>query len=318
MELQKLSDQELLSNVSKLMKCERECGAKLIAHLAEINQRGLHLQMGFKSLFEYCQRELKLEDGQIWLRIQVARKCSEFPELLKSLREGAMSLTVCGRIAPYLNQANSVALIRETEGMSRAEVEEYLVKLKPRELKNPSLRKAPAPSGPNVSPVTTEPSQSAELLFSETTPPAKAAELRPATPERYNLSLNISKETKAKLERLAEVLNLDVKNNLEELLNIALEAALLKKDPMRQKTRSKKTIVPKVVKKDKKRSRYIPRELRREILKRADYQCEYVSPDGRNGQMLCPGHNLNKAKNDFGRTWIEEKIKSKRESYKLQ
>jgi hypothetical protein len=47
MELAHRSDQELLSDVTKLVGSHREITAKLVAHLAEIEDRRLHLKPGF-------------------------------------------------------------------------------------------------------------------------------------------------------------------------------------------------------------------------------------------------------------------------------
>ncbi|MBF0442140.1 MAG: HNH endonuclease, partial [Oligoflexales bacterium] len=80
---------------------------------------------------------------------------------------------------------------------------------------------------------------------------------------------------------------------------------------------------------------YIPQKIRRDLLKRADYQCEYVSNDGRrctskihlemdhifpeayggkaqplNLQVLCKSHNLRKAEHDMGEEFIRSKILS--------
>src|SRR5688572_22109363 len=51
MELQDQSDRELLSDVAKLIGSHREVTAKLVACLAEIEERRLHLQAGFSSMF---------------------------------------------------------------------------------------------------------------------------------------------------------------------------------------------------------------------------------------------------------------------------
>ena len=46
---------------------------EVIAHLAEIYRRRLHLSLGYKSLAEYCQRSLGYSEGETWVRIAVGR-----------------------------------------------------------------------------------------------------------------------------------------------------------------------------------------------------------------------------------------------------
>ena len=49
----RLSDDELVTEVTRLAGCEREATASLIASLAELYGRRLHERAGFSSLFTY-------------------------------------------------------------------------------------------------------------------------------------------------------------------------------------------------------------------------------------------------------------------------
>ncbi len=49
-----LSDRELLRETSKLVRHERHLQGAVIDHLAEIGARGLYLERGFSSLFDYA------------------------------------------------------------------------------------------------------------------------------------------------------------------------------------------------------------------------------------------------------------------------
>ena len=51
--LQGVTDDELVSEVERLARCERDATARLVAHLAELDARRLHLGAGFSSLFAY-------------------------------------------------------------------------------------------------------------------------------------------------------------------------------------------------------------------------------------------------------------------------
>ena len=53
-----LSDRELLRETRNLVRHERHLQGAIIDHLAEIEARGLYLQRGFSSLFDYAVREL--------------------------------------------------------------------------------------------------------------------------------------------------------------------------------------------------------------------------------------------------------------------
>src|SRR2546426_3722429 len=96
-----------------------------------------------KDLFDYCVRRLKLSEGSVYLRLQVAGVARRFPEVLSRLAENRISLTVAGMLAPHLREDNFERLLSDCEGKSRREAEEYLVTLKPRPLLEPGIRKKP-------------------------------------------------------------------------------------------------------------------------------------------------------------------------------
>ena len=59
--------------------------AKLITHLAEMSARTTALELGYKSLYEYCITGLNLSEGAVPARIHVANVSRRFPQLLAAL-----------------------------------------------------------------------------------------------------------------------------------------------------------------------------------------------------------------------------------------
>ena len=49
-----LSNNELLERLETMSSSERLLGAAIVEHLCEVEARGLHLDIGFGSLYEYC------------------------------------------------------------------------------------------------------------------------------------------------------------------------------------------------------------------------------------------------------------------------
>ncbi len=72
--LEGLSTAELSRDAEKLVSRERRYTAALIVHLAEISRRKGYLELGYKSLFDYCVICLRLGKGSVWNRTQVARE----------------------------------------------------------------------------------------------------------------------------------------------------------------------------------------------------------------------------------------------------
>jgi len=74
-----LPDDELLARVAGLAGRERGATAELVAHLAELETRRLHLRAGYSSMFAYCHGALSLTDHEAFNRIEAARAARRFP-----------------------------------------------------------------------------------------------------------------------------------------------------------------------------------------------------------------------------------------------
>ena len=87
----RLSDSELIATVKRLAGWERVATVDLIAHLAELDKRGLHLAAGFSSLFRYSTEVLRLSEYGAYHRILAARMARRFPVVLQLLAQGALT-----------------------------------------------------------------------------------------------------------------------------------------------------------------------------------------------------------------------------------
>jgi len=83
-----LSDTELVARVKSLVARERGATAHLVAHLAEMDTRDVHLREGYESLYVYCRDALGLSEGESYNRIEVARAARRFPVILEMLAAG--------------------------------------------------------------------------------------------------------------------------------------------------------------------------------------------------------------------------------------
>ena len=94
-----------------------------------------------------CVRELNLSEGSVPLRLQVAGISRRFPRVLEDLGEGRISLTVAGKLAPHLTEENVEETLEACAGMTKEEVELYLVRLAPKPLLGSSIRRRPTRRG---------------------------------------------------------------------------------------------------------------------------------------------------------------------------
>ena len=140
----RLADEALISELARLVACERGTTAAVIAHLAEFAARGLHLAAGFPSLFAYCTEALRLSEHEAYNRMEAARLAVRFPEVLERVQDGALNLTAVRLLAPHLTEENKDRLLPEASYKSKREVEEVIVRYAPRPAVPASIRKLPA------------------------------------------------------------------------------------------------------------------------------------------------------------------------------
>ncbi|HVR75611.1 MAG TPA: HNH endonuclease signature motif containing protein, partial [Planctomycetota bacterium] len=180
-------------------------------------------------------------------------------QVLAALAEGRISLSVAGRLAPHLSEEDVERFLSDCAGMTKRALEEYLVRLNPQPVFDPSIRKRPTP-GERPKPRSeseerasrAEEEKSAAPSPGETgaaphpvppslpspppaTPPGR---ITPASPGMFNFRFAASTDFRKKLERLAEVMGIvNSEKNMAEVFKRALDLALEAKDPKRRLAR---------------------------------------------------------------------------------
>ena len=76
-------------------------------------------------------------------RIHVANVSIRFPQLLVALAENRISLTVAGLLAPHLSEDNVDTLLADCAGMTKKAALEYLIRIEPKTVFEPSIRRRP-------------------------------------------------------------------------------------------------------------------------------------------------------------------------------
>jgi hypothetical protein len=151
-DLAHLSDEELLQAIERL---ERQCNltlANLLAHLAEVDRRRLHLRFGHSSLFSYCTERLALSEAEAYLRICAARAAVVRPELLGMIADGTMHLSGIKLLSAFLDGPEAEQLIAAARGKSKRAIEELLPSLLPEPRASQVIRKLPEPRGESSAP----------------------------------------------------------------------------------------------------------------------------------------------------------------------
>jgi hypothetical protein len=275
----RLSDCDLLAEVTRLSRQEREATAQLIASLVELDVRKLYLGSGHSSLFAFCTEVLHLSEGAAYGRIQAARAARRFPVILDLLEEGALNLTTVGLIAPHLSEENHHSVLDAARHKSKREVERQVATLHPRPDVTPSIRKVNSPTHlrvqPTLSDTVTRPCQTPESPCNR---PPRPAVVAPLTPERYHVSFTVGRDTYDKLLRAQDLLRHSIPNGdpaavFDRALTVLLEDLARTKLAATERPRPARSRPP--------RSRHIPAAVRRAVWARDAGRCAFVGTNGR-------------------------------------
>src|SRR5450755_1647484 len=139
-----LKNSELLAGLSELVQRSQEITAEELAHLAEIEDRMLHLELGFASLFAYCVEALGMSEGAAGRRVAAARVCRRFPEAFEHVARGDLHLSALCALSPHLDPGNANELFEACRRKTRRQIEELLASRFPRPDVREQIRRLPA------------------------------------------------------------------------------------------------------------------------------------------------------------------------------
>jgi hypothetical protein len=300
-----LSDTELIDGLARSVRGERGATVHVVAHLAEMDARRLHLGAGFPSLFAYCCEVLRLSESATCKRIDVARAARRHPVILDRLAEGSLNLTTARLIAPHLTDANHVELVAAASGLRSRAVEELVARRFPKPDVAALVRKLPAPRaatiapGPTPAPLDATPAAVPgvaplpalpSLPSLPSRPSAPALPSRPsATPQwplatplsadRYQIRFTANASTWRKLQAARDLLRHAVPSgDPGEIFDRALTALL--EEAARRKCARVATPAAKQ-RATAAGSRHVPAKVRRAVWLRDQARCAFVTPSGR-------------------------------------
>jgi hypothetical protein len=273
--LSHLTDQALLRDLSALVAQDRSTTAELLAHLAEVDARKLYLPAAYPSMFAWCLGELHLSEDSAGKRIRAARAGRQFPVIFTALAEGRLHLSGIVLLAPHLTPHNADDLITAATYKTKAEIEMLLAQRFP-------LPDVVTTIEPIAAVSYTEPKCQAHVCEkSEQPAPGRVTEpprpkIMPLAPQRYGMQVTISEQTREKLRRAQELLSHAVPSqDIAQVLDRALDALIAQLE----RQRFAKASEPRPGRRTKS-ARHIPAHVRREVWKRDQGQCTFVSDAG--------------------------------------
>ena len=287
--LTELSDAVLQRQLNELVAKDRGTTAELLAHIAEFDERRLHVPAGFASMHAYCVEELRLSEDAAYKRIRAARAARQFPAIFAMLAEGRLHLAAVCLLAPHLTHENADELFAAATHRRKSEVEELVSQRFPDRILPVIIRPIPsdmdftklglAPgrvdAHTNSEPDETHALQQASVPVELV--PGRVGTRQVEAPQRYELKLTISNTTREKLKYAQELLSHSVPSgDVEQVLDRGLDALISQLEKRKFGACSK----PRPAHRSTKSKRCIPASVRRAVWQRDHGQCTFVSDDG--------------------------------------
>ena len=244
---------------------------------------------------------MRLSEDAACNRIEAARACRRFPQILDLLDSGALSLTSVRLLGRHLTVDNHEAVLAQAVGMTRREIEVLIAELAPRPDVPGLIRKLPsraARAAPVVALVPTEVAAGTGTAPT-TRPPASTPRLaprpvvEPLAPERYRVQFTIGRETQEKLRRLQDLLRREIPSGDPGVIFDRAMSELLEKVERRKLGKAVRprpairpgTDRPAAAHADAAEGALATRDptnaVKRDVWARDGGRCGYVAPDGR-------------------------------------
>ena len=131
-DLSNVADDVLLISLKRLTGTANEVTAHLLAHLGEVEARGIHRNMACATLCTYCVYELRMSEDEAQRRCRAARLCRQFPLLFEMLADASIHLTGILLLGPHLTDENHREVLARARYRRKREIEKLVAELAPR------------------------------------------------------------------------------------------------------------------------------------------------------------------------------------------
>ena len=256
-----VSDGQLTEGVYRLCSEERAIVVEQLIHLAEIERRNLHLELGYGSTFDFCRRFLGHIKSKAFRRSTAARLLARFPVLADHLRDGRLCVTTLVQLRDVLVEHRLDEVLARAAGKTEDEIKELVAALEPKPAPLDLFRRLPAPA-----PVT-EFGSCPEPLAVPERPPAK---LEPISEELRVLRITVGRDFADDLARARAAFGGDIPAVIHHCLRVALE----------HYERRRRGTGRAAGGQSRARGRYIVAAVRDAVWRRDEARCAYLGPNG--------------------------------------
>jgi hypothetical protein len=130
-DLSHLSDSAVLAGTRRLVGTSNQLFAELLAHLAEVEGRGIHRTRACASLYTYCIYELRFSEDAAFRRVSASRLVKSFPALFDAVASGELHLTGLLMLGAHLTQANHAEVLARAKHRTKRELAQLIREIDP-------------------------------------------------------------------------------------------------------------------------------------------------------------------------------------------
>lgn len=302
MSIRSLSDDRILSRTRRLVRYERIFTVRVLSHLNEIEERRLHLDLGYRSMLDFCVRALGYARSSAGRRITAARCMKRFPEVRAMLEANEANVVTVACVAGVLTAENKDELLGRIRGRTQEEVEAVAASHRPGEVVRDRVREVFVPVSrieatlpalslsAAASASAPAPEQShCGTEYKDSSPKAGEQPVQPEFESRLVLKFSVSKPFMGKLRRFRSLAwhRLPANATMEQVFELLLDNALERNDPALrhgrrgEREKGKKETTP-VVRAAHTESnlRRIPAQMRDAVFVRDQGKCTFVGRTG--------------------------------------
>jgi len=307
--------------------------AASIAHIAEFDSRRLYAPEGYPSMCAFLVGELELSEQVAKKLIRVGRTALQFPEIFVALADGRLNASGVILLAPWLTRENARELLAAAARRSNDEIRELLADRAPKLDVPVSL--TPLPGSAEVSVRTPEDCSAAvgdggnSSMVSVRTPQrSERPRLSPLGAGRCETRFTIEPAAREAIRYFEQLAGRQVTS---QEMSEALAEGFQRKVAALEKRRFGLTDKPRKQSKPA-RGRRIPNPVKRQVWRRDEGRCTFVSENGRrcerrgdvefdhiepvarggessveNLRLRCRAHNQYEAERTFGAGFMHQK-----------
>ena len=296
-----LADHVLLRELHTLVAQDRSTTATLLAHLGEVDERGLYRAKAYSSMHQFCVGELGMSEDAASRRIQVARCARKHPALFQAVVDGRLNISTVLLLDPHLTGQNVDELLALSGRKTKEQVRLLLAERFPRP-DVPTLLQPVTVAPPLLVPAVTQIDQAPAMLSpsqsdtvappaSDLSAPARIAptaspmateparpRVTPLSPGRYALQVTVSQRTRDLLQKAKGLLahsrqSSEVGDILERALQEFVERLERRKFGLGTRARRPG--------RGSTSARHIPAKLKRAVHARDGGRCTFQADNGR-------------------------------------